>query len=252
MNVPGAGRGRLRFPAMPTVRSLVLLAAPLLVFAACSSDSSVDAAPYVDAVEEDISSDDSGFSLDGDGARCVAEALVGAADADRLDEAGVTPEDFAAAESFDDVDAEFDADQLRDDLDEALGSCELGAPLTDVFVAEFPFELTDEDRGCVATSLDGGDALSDGLARSLVDGDDAGIQDAFASALADCPSVTGELIAESISAAGVPVSEDARDCITGEMEARGEAAVEQLVAGGAEAQGLGEEIGQACLADLIG
>ncbi len=237
---------------MRRARSLAALAVPLFAVAACSSDSSVDAAPYVEAVQADLEADDSGLSLDGDSARCVAEALVDAADADRLDEADVTPEDFAAAESFGDVDADLDDEQLRDDLDGSLGACQLGAPLTEVFVAEFPFELTDDDMGCVVSSLDDGDELSIGLARSLVDGDDAGIQEAFSTSLVDCPSVTGNLLAASISAAGVPVSDEAKSCITAQMEAKGEAAVDQLVTGGADAQELGQDIGQACLSELGG
>ncbi len=237
---------------MATTRSLAVLVVSLLAFAACSSDSSVDAAPYVEAVRADLVADENGFVLEGDNAECVAEALVDAADAERLDEAGVTPEDFAAAESFDDVDAEFDTEQLRSDLSDSLGSCELGAPLTDVFVSEFPFELSDEDTDCVISSLDDGDELSAGLADSLVGGDDAGIQTSFSTALADCPSVTGNLLAETIAAAGVPVSDEARVCITDEMEARGREGVDQLIEGGAAAQALGQEIGEACLAGLDG
>lgn len=241
-------------PSMRNARSLaLLLVAPLLAVAACSSDSSVDAAPYVDAVREDVESNESGgFSLDGDAAQCVAESLVEAADADKLDEAGVTPEDFAAADSFDDVDAEFDDDELRSSLTNSLSDCELGASLTDVFVSEFPFELADEEKACVADSLDEGDELSPGLADSLVDGDDAGIQDAFSTALVDCPQVTGSLLSEVLTQSGVPVSDEARACITDEMEQRGEEGVEQLIGGGAEAQGLGEEIGVACLSDISG
>ncbi|WP_436793166.1 hypothetical protein [Actinospongicola halichondriae] len=237
---------------MSRLRLPILALAPLVVFAACSSESSVDAAPYVEAVQADLEADDGGFALEGESAACVAEALVDAADADRLDEAGVTPDDFAEAESFDDVDADFDEDELRDDLENSLASCSLGAPLTEVFVADFPFELSQDDTGCVVDSLDDGATLSAGLASALVDGDDSGIQDAFSTALADCPSVTGNLLAESISAAGVPVSDEARDCLTAEMGERGAEGVEQLIAGGAVAQTLGEEIGLACLSDLDG
>lgn len=238
---------------MRNVQSLALIiVAPLLAVAACSSDSSVDAGPYVDAVREDIGSEESGFALEGEASQCVAEAIVDAADPDRLDEAGVTPEDFAEAESFDDVDAEFDDEELRSSLSASLDDCELGATLTDVFVSEFPYELSDDELGCVADSLDENDELSTGLADSLVDGSDQGIQGAFAVALADCPSVTGNLLAEVLAQSGVPVDDAARACLTDEMERRGAEGVEQLIAGGAEAQGLGEEIGLACLSDIPG
>lgn len=237
---------------MASTRSPALLIVSLLAVAACSSDSSVDATPYVDAVRADLETDESGFVLEGGSAECVASALVDAAGAERLDEAGVSPEDFASAESFDDVDVDLDPEQLRADLSESLGACALGAPLTDVFVSEFPYELSDEDTTCVVRSLDEGDELSAGLADSLVDGDDAGIQTSFSTALTDCPSVTGNLLAETISAAGVPVSDEARVCITDEMEARGRQGVDHLIEGGAPAQALGQEIGEACLEGLDG
>lgn len=228
-----------------------LLIAPLLAVTACSSDSSVDPGPYIDAVEEDLASSD-GLTIDDEDNRCVAEAIVDAADPDRLDEAGVSPEDLAEAESFDDVDVEFDDEELRESLTASLGDCSLGDALTEVFVAEFPFELSDDDLGCISGSLDEGEELRAGLADSLIDGSDEGIQTAFSASLVDCPAVTGEILAQAIGQAGVTVSDEAKTCITGEMEARGEAAVEQLIAGGAAAQGLGEEIGEACLSELTG
>lgn len=50
----------------------------------------------------------------------------------------------------------------------------------------------------------------------------------------------------------MPVSDEARVCITDEMEARGRQGVDHLIEGGAPAQALGQEIGEACLEGLDG
>lgn len=226
-----------------------LIAAALLL-AACGSDGDVDPEPYVDAVKADIASSDGpdDLGLDDEAAQCVAEALVGAADVERLDEADISPEDFAAAESFEALELDADEDELRSDLTSGLSSCPLGGPLTDVFVSEFPFELTDENRDCVVGFLEDSEELDEGIAATLVNGDDAGLQDALVLALADCPSVTGDLLAETITQAGVPVDDTARQCLTDEMGARGEEAVRQLIEGGQAANDLGVQLGEACLA----
>jgi len=229
--------------------ALVLLAA-----AACGSDD-VDPQPWIDAVAEDIRTPDEEGDIvpDDEQAECMAEAIVGAADAERLEDADITPEEMAEAESFDgldDLDAE--PDQLREDLAEGLADCDLAPAVTEVFVAELPFELSEQQTSCVTGSLEEGDRLAQSLAASQVDDSDDDIQDLFSGALVDCPDVTADLLAESIAGAGVAVDDAARQCLADEMQSRGQDGVDQLLAGGAEANQLGVELAQACLAGAAG
>lgn len=228
----------------PVRRPLVALAV-LGIVAACTDDS-VDREAYVAAVQVDLTSSAEGdLPLDDDVAGCVAAAIVDAADPVRLDEADIAPEEFAAAESFDDVAIDADADQLREDLASSLEDCSLGEPLTDVMVAEFPFELTDDDRTCIASALDGSPELAEGVADVLVDDDETALTEALTVGLAECPTAVADLLAESITEAGFDVDDDARACIADEIERRGREAIDQIL--GPEATALGAELAEACL-----
>lgn len=239
----------------PSRRAWLLLLAPIVVFAsACGSDGT-DPQPYIEALRADLQAeDDDGPPLPQGLAGCVAEAIVESADADRLDDAGITPEQLAEAESFQDLDGlDVEESELRTSLEASLGDCPLGEPIAEVFAAELPFELPADGQQCVADALDEGDELPAGLAATFVSGEDTGIDDAFAAALADCPAATAELIANAIEdSAGVEVGQDARDCLADEMQARGEDGVRGLLSGGEGAQQLSLELGEACLADLGG
>lgn len=229
-----------------SVRVTAALVACLLLVGACS-DEGPDRAAYVEAVRTDLLSSDEveELPLDDDEATCVAEAVVDAAGVERLDDAGVTPQDFAAAE-FEELDVGADPDQLRDDLAGSLEECSLGAPLIAVMVAEFPFELDDADEACIADALDDSPELATGVAAVLVDGDERALTGALTTGLAACPSVVGDLLADRITGAGFTVDDAARACINAQIAERGPEAIEQIL--GPEATRLGAEIADVCLA----
>ncbi len=234
--------------ARPSVLSrFVALGAIVVLTAACTSDDGVDRQAYVDAVQADLLAPGDGdeLPLEEEVAGCVAGAIVDAADPGRLDEADIAPEDFAAAEDFADVDIDADPAQLRADLAAALQDCSLGRPLTDVMVAEFPFELTEDDERCIAEALDGSSELAEGVAGVLVDDQEDALTEALTVGLAACPSAVGDLLAESITEAGFPVDDEARACLTDEIEARGREAIDQIL--GPDADELGVELAEGCL-----
>lgn len=232
---------------MSSWRPLSALVAALALLAACGSDDDVDPAPYIQAQVDELLEGEDGPPLQQDSAECLAEAVVEGVGADTLDDADVTPEAFAEAESLDDLSIDVDEDALRSDLTERFGDCELGGTLAELFAGELPFELDEEGSTCVADALDDGTALAEGLAASFVDGDDSGFEGAFLSALADCPAIISDLISDSIESAGVTVDAEARQCIADEVDARGEQGISDLLDGGAAAQQLGVELAEACL-----
>lgn len=232
---------------MSSWRPLSALVAALALLAACGSDDDVDPAPYIQAQVDELLEGEDGPPLQQDAAECLATAVVEGVGADTLDEAEVTPEEFAEAESLDDLELGVDEDALRRDLADRFGGCEIGGTLVEVFAGELPFELDDEGSACVADALDQSEALAEGLAASFVDDDSSGIQTAFLGSLADCPAIISDLISDSIESAGVTVDAEARQCIADEVEARGEQGIAELLEGGAAAQQLGVELAEACL-----
>jgi hypothetical protein len=178
-------------------RRLALLvgAAAILLAAGCGDDDddgdagdvevSDEAQPYVDAMAEGmVSSDDEGdLQLDQEQADCLAPRWVETIGVERLQGAGLEPDDFA-----DDGDPDLSSLGLSEEeggeLYDAFGACDID--LKAEFIRSFTADqdLSDEDAECL------GDAFSDDFLRrimvtSLVEGDDA---------LEEDQELTGELL----------------------------------------------------------
>ena len=237
---------------MRRTRFLAPIVVLSLAAASCGgSDDGPNRQAFIDALMEDPAEGSLASDLDDETRECVTSALVDAIGLDRLEGAEVTPEDFVAADSFADLGIEED-DELRADLAAELEPCDLGAPLADVMVADFPVAPSDEDRACVAASLNESEVFRLGLADMFIAESDAVLQEAFVPTLAACPALMGNLFADLMEDAGIPLDDAGRQCLTDELAARGDAAVEQILAGGAPAEQLGAEILPICLPDLAG
>jgi hypothetical protein len=180
-------------------RRLALLvgAAAMVLAAGCGDDDddgdagggdvevSEEAQPYVDAMVEGMvsSDDDEDLQLDQEQADCLAPRWVETIGVERLQDAGLEPDDFA-----DDGDPDLSSLGLSEDeggeLYDAFGACDID--LKAEFIRSFTADqdLSEEDAECL------GDAFSDDFLRrimitTLVEGDEA---------LEDDQELTGELL----------------------------------------------------------
>lgn len=187
-----------------------------LVLGACSDDE-VDAQPYVDAAAAQLAapSDEGSIALDEDEARCIAEAVVDVVGAERLDEAGITPEEFGSAGTFDALDREVD---LPDDATERIGAAIDGCTNIAAIFAEVFSANLGIDASCVAEQADT-EALSIAVAAGFVGEDDGSERieatgQLFASA---APSCVEEVFLATSVAQGT-MTQDAADCIAATLD----------------------------------
>jgi len=169
----------------PMTRRLALLcgAAAIVLAAGCGDDDddagggdgevSEEAQPYVDAMVEGMVSadEDEDLQLDQEQAECLAPRWVDTIGVDRLEEAGLEPEDFAT-----DGDPDLSSLGLSEDeggeLYDAFGACDIDLKAEFIRSLTADQDLSDEDADCLS------DAFSDDFLRrimvtSLVAGDDA-------------------------------------------------------------------------------
>ncbi|MGQ0617524.1 MAG: hypothetical protein ACT4PW_11130 [Acidimicrobiia bacterium] len=137
---------------------VLLVSLSLIVMAGCGDDEGGgQSGAYVDALTSDLlKDDDDGPQLTSSEGRCLAEAAVTALGADRLDEAGVTPEQLAAVSDLSDIALDYDRDQLAGAFEDAFEECNLLGPLTTQLVSEeltSEFELDADQQRCVADEL---------------------------------------------------------------------------------------------------
>ncbi|HEX5615344.1 MAG TPA: hypothetical protein VFZ83_09340 [Acidimicrobiia bacterium] len=214
------------------VRGLVCVAAGALVLGACGGDDDsrattdapttttapdATAQPYVDALADELAepTDEGDIALTGAESECLAVAIVDAADADFLDEEGISPYEFAAADSLSDVDVAVDAD-TRAALETAAVECtDMGRLLAAGFAEEVEF-----DAGCLAEQVDE-EAFAPIFVDQIVLGDDAEEPDdaelarlVFESADDACLE---DLFVQSIASAG-EITDAQADCIAGELD----------------------------------
>ncbi len=161
---------------------MVVGAAALVFAAGCGDDDdaggddvevSDEAQPYVDAMVEGMVStdDDEDLQLDQEQAECLAPRWVETIGVDRLQDAGLEPDDFAT-----DGDPDLSSLGLSEDeggeLYDAFGDCDIDLKAEFIRSLTADQELSEEDAACLS------DAFSDDFLRrimvtSLVAGDDA-------------------------------------------------------------------------------
>jgi hypothetical protein len=160
--------------------TLGLLAVSGLMISGCSDDDddgaseevSAEAAPYVEAMKENLtSSSDDTFQLTDDQVDCLAPRMVNVVGVDRFEEAGVTPESIRADDNSMDLSdlglSESDGGKIYD----SFGACDVD--LRSVFMDGFASEgMPEEAQSCVEDALTD-DRLRTFVVSLLVNGEDA-------------------------------------------------------------------------------
>jgi hypothetical protein len=154
---------------------------------------SADAQAYVDAMIESFdNADPDELQIDREQAQCLAPRWVEVMGPDRLAEAGIQPEDFAA-----EGDVDLSAVGLTEDdgneLYDAFAACDIDVKT--LFVDGFTSGrgISAEDRECFADALDD-DLLRRIMVTTLVEGEEALSQDEelsgdLFSVFAECPGI---------------------------------------------------------------
>lgn len=201
----------------------------LVILAACSSGDDVDsgdpASPYVKALSEVFTSGESGPRIDDETADCVATAIVEMAGVPALTAAGITPDELADSGDLEELGLQIPTDAATI-LAEDFAGCEMGAPVVDAFVRAFADDsggdLADEDIECIVEATPAGDVEA-ALAATFVSADEgAGAFDAVVEGMGACPDAVTQLLVNGFETANgedVDLTEDARTCLAGQVEA---------------------------------
>lgn len=213
-----------------------------------SEGSSGESNEYVDTLAASMVEGEDELTLDEETATCVATAIVDLVGVDALEEAGVSPDDLAAAEGFGDLDVEL-PDDATNQLGAAIGECEVAEPmrplLVDSFVSGLGVELEPEARACLEENIDD-EGVGNALGAVFVDGSEEGFQAVVTDAVLACPEVpTAAILAQ----ASIEVTPEIEECVTGVVEANGELVKRAFVDQDTAAQDeLGTMIGTTCRA----
>jgi hypothetical protein len=209
-----------------TFRRLLLATTLVVLAGACGDDSSdgddgsgsgsgsgseVSAGEqaYVDALVEDMT-DPEDAPMPEESARCLATQMVAVADPDVLDAEGITPDDWAEAESFDDLGLDT-SDEVVDEIAVAVDDC-LGDELAP-FVAD-AFEVEGDAGSCLADAALENDELDRLFAAAVVRGGDGeGGAELAVAIVEDAPASCLEevLIAQGLSSGDIDPAQ--ADCI---------------------------------------
>ena len=164
------------------MRTRVVLAVGVLALAigGCGGDDdddvSEDEQPYVDAFVASASdADEDELQLSGEQAECFGARFVDIVGVDRLEEAGVTPEDFGDDSSLDFSEIGLSEDE-GEDIYDSFEECDVDIRAEFLNSLDADGSLTEEDRECVEDAFDE-DLIRRMLVTTFVQGEDALEQD---------------------------------------------------------------------------
>lgn len=182
------------------VRKLMVVVAVCVVLGtACGGDDdtpgtvSVEGKPYVDAMTDSLRVHGAGdLALTPAEARCIAPKWVNILRPERLDEAGVAPQDLASADGLDEKAPEVAlTDGEISKLVDAFGECELDLQRAFVGSLTAGAALGPDDEACLVEAIPD-DLTRRSVAMAVTDGvdavdDDAGLMSELFQALSACP-----------------------------------------------------------------
>jgi hypothetical protein len=245
-----------------------IAAAALLLLIACGGDDNDDEGgsdttesetteaggdnAYVDALAASMVEGQDDITLGEDTANCVASSIVNLVGVDTLEEADISPEEFAGAESFSDLDVELPQDAVTQ-LGQSMGECDVAEAMRPVvveqFAAEAGAELPAEATACLEENIDN-QAAADALAAAFIDGSQEGIETMVTDALLACPDVSTALI---LAEAGTEPTPEAQACVRSFVEGHPDLARAAFVERDqAAAEDLGVQLAGACPAAFGG
>jgi hypothetical protein len=243
------------------MRRIVVIVAAGLLLGACgddddgatpattaeAADHARDADVYVEAVASSWN-ETSELPLDERQTTCVARGLVDVVGVDALTEAGISPDEFAAADELASLGVELPGDATAV-LGAALGECDVVETLEGIVIAAFPDEfgvqLPPDAATCLTDHLDD-QAVADGWAATFIDGSDERLQRLVSSSMGACPAVATAVL---IATAPTELTPEAEACIGAFVQDNPELVMETLASGESPAtatQELGEQMAAAC------
>jgi hypothetical protein len=187
-----------------------------------SGGSDAGADEYAAALADDMRADDQAPALDGTQLACFTHAVVDAVGADRMAAAGISPDEFVAADNVSDLDVDVPASAV-DDLGQGIAACDIAGLLEDdvvlsSFVDEFGFELAPEGAACLKEQMDD-QALADAVAEVFLNSSGDSLETIEVNAVVACPDVAAAVF---ISQAPTQLSPDGEQCITAFVKANPE------------------------------
>jgi hypothetical protein len=242
------------------MRRTLVVAAVGLLLGACGDDDPAQgpsanreggggfAEAYVEAVVGSWNETGEGPPIDETQVTCFATAIVDVVGVDALTWAGISPDEFAAADNYGSLDVEI-PDDATGRLGDRLRECDVVGALEGMLIAAFPnefgVELPPDAVACVGDHLDD-QAVADGWAATFVDGSTQGIQTLVSSSVGACPAVaTAVLIAQ----APTELTPEAQACVGAFVRGNPELVMESFASGGGEraaTQELGRQMAAAC------
>lgn len=239
-------------------RRLALLAASLLVLAACGGDEGASRDDYVDAATDALADagDDENVTFDDDDAECLAEAVVDAIGVDELNDAGISADDFVEVDALEELDVDID-DDVVDAMTDAVQDCEINFAnsLAEEITGQFgEGVLSDEALECVGTEIGASQELAEVFAESLITGNASGGEaagfEAAQAAFGECPEALTGFFAAGLEQGGLTVSDEAKDCLNEQVAQLSDEEIDALVSQSAEASTIGQNLATACSAEL--
>ena len=207
-----------------------------------SSSTGGDAESYVKETAKTLREGEGPEGIKEPGATCIATALVDVADASKLKDAEVTPQEFADADDLSSLDIEI-ADTAAADLSAQLTDCDMAqvfeTGLVDAFTSDTDSELTSGAATCLTDALDDDEVVS-ALAEIFVDGDSPAFEQLFGPAFSECPDAMTEIL---VASAGPDLSPEAKDCLATFVATDPATLADRFVSGDEQ---LGEELATAC------
>jgi hypothetical protein len=203
-------------------------------------DTDAAAEPYVEALADELS----GFGVSEDSARCIASGLVDAIGAERLEQEGLTPQEFVELGDFEEAGLEV-GDEEVDRLGQHLAGCDLTGFISAAMLAQEEDDWSDESIQCISSAIATED-VGPAMAEFLLLDEQVGLFSALAASFARCPDALTEAVIQGIERSqGSELSEEGRACIAEQVEDNAEGVADLLVdtTGGEE---LRDEILEAC------
>jgi hypothetical protein len=219
-------KGRVDASSVPgLMRRILVVVAVSLLLGACGDDDDEatpatpaedahggDADAYVEAVIASWNETGVGLPLDETQATCVVTGIVDVVGVAALTEAGISPDEFAAADNYASLSVEL-PDDATADLGAALGECDVVETLEGMLIAAFPdefgVELPPDAVTCLVDDLDD-QAVVDGWAATFIEGSNERLQALVSSSVGACPAVATAVL---IARAPTELSPDAEACV---------------------------------------
>lgn len=213
-----------------------------------------DLGDYIDATVRTM--DPASMGLDDTEAACLASTFVDLYGVDALQEAGITPEEFAGADSPTALGLDIPRD-AEERMGEAIADCDgvveaMEDEMVGAFPSEFGIELPDEAAECLRSNLDD-ELVADTLATSILDPENAAVDTMLLPTIGACPDVAIAVLTGLLQQQeGVTVTPEVEQCVRDFVDDNAERVGEAFGSGDqAEGESLGVDLGVAC-AGVIG